>query len=109
VRPVETVLVPPPWYRGRVLLIGDAAHATSPHVGQGAAQAIEDGVVLAEELAAKDLDAALEGFMERRFARCKIVIDGSKQIGDWEKEGATMHPDYPGTVARITNAVAAPL
>jgi 2-polyprenyl-6-methoxyphenol hydroxylase-like FAD-dependent oxidoreductase len=51
VRPVETVLVEPPWHRGRVVLIGDAAHATSPHIGQGAAQAIEDGIVLAEELA----------------------------------------------------------
>ena len=49
-RPVENVLVPPPWYRGRVVLIGDAAHATSPHCGQGAAQAIEDGFVLTQEL-----------------------------------------------------------
>ena len=49
-RRIETILVPVPWYRGRVVLIGDAAHATSPHVGQGAAQAIEDGIVLAEEI-----------------------------------------------------------
>ena len=51
VRPLETVLVPAPWYRGRVVLIGDAAHATTPHCGQGAAQAIEDAIVLSEELA----------------------------------------------------------
>jgi 2-polyprenyl-6-methoxyphenol hydroxylase-like FAD-dependent oxidoreductase len=110
VRPVEAILVPPPWHRGRVLLIGDAAHATSPHVGQGAAQAIEDAVVLAEELAAdQPLDAALERFMDRRFERCKIVVEGSRQIGTWEKDGDTDNPDYPLTVARITNAVAAPL
>jgi 2-polyprenyl-6-methoxyphenol hydroxylase-like FAD-dependent oxidoreductase len=110
VREVETILVPKPWYRGRVVLIGDAAHATSPHVGQGAAQAIEDAVVLAEELASGgSLDEALRAFVERRFERCKIVVEGSKQIGDWEKQGATLHPDYPGTVERITNAVAAPL
>jgi 2-polyprenyl-6-methoxyphenol hydroxylase-like FAD-dependent oxidoreductase len=109
VRAVDAILLPPPWYRGRVLLIGDAAHATSPHVGQGAAQAIEDAVVLGEELAAdQPLDAALERFMERRFERCKIVVEGSRQIGTWEKEGAT-DVDYPGTIARITNAVAAPL
>ena len=53
-RPVENVLVPPPWHRGRMVLIGDAAHATSPHCGQGAAQAIEDGIVLDPGAAATD-------------------------------------------------------
>jgi 2-polyprenyl-6-methoxyphenol hydroxylase-like FAD-dependent oxidoreductase len=109
VRPVETILVPPPWYRGRVVLVGDAAHATTPHLGQGAAQAIEDGIVLAEELAAGPLlPAALERFVERRFERCKIVIDGSTRIGRLEMEGA-LDGDYAGTIKRLTDAVAAPL
>ena len=56
-RPVENVVLPPPWHQGRVVVLGDAAHATSPHCGQGAAQAIEDGVVLTEELQAQG-DAA---------------------------------------------------
>jgi 2-polyprenyl-6-methoxyphenol hydroxylase-like FAD-dependent oxidoreductase len=108
-RAVDTIFVPAPWYRGRVLLIGDAAHATSPHVGQGAAQAIEDAVVLGEELTSDaTLEQALENFMARRFERCKIVVEGSRQIGQWEQEDRT-DVDYPGTVARITNAVAAPL
>jgi 2-polyprenyl-6-methoxyphenol hydroxylase-like FAD-dependent oxidoreductase len=108
-RSVDTIFVPAPWYRGRVLLIGDAAHATSPHIGQGAAQAIEDAVVLAEELASDaTLEQALENFMQRRFERCKIVVEGSRLIGQWEQEDRT-DVDYPGTVARITNAVAAPL
>jgi 2-polyprenyl-6-methoxyphenol hydroxylase-like FAD-dependent oxidoreductase len=108
VRPVETVLVEPPWHRGRVVLIGDAAHATSPHIGQGAAQAIEDGIVLAEELAAGPLPTALERFVARRYERCKIVIEGSTQIGRWEMEGAR-DVDYAGTIKRLTDAVAAPL
>jgi 2-polyprenyl-6-methoxyphenol hydroxylase-like FAD-dependent oxidoreductase len=108
-RAIETIFLPSPWYRGRVLLIGDAAHATSPHVGQGAAQAIEDGVVLADELGTgKSLPAALEGFMARRYERCRIVVEGSLQIGRWEQEGAT-DVDYAGTVKRVTDAVAAPL
>ena len=62
-RPVENVLMPPPWHRGRVVLIGDAAHGTSPHCGQGAAQAIEDAVVLREELGSdRPLVEALEAF-----------------------------------------------
>jgi 2-polyprenyl-6-methoxyphenol hydroxylase-like FAD-dependent oxidoreductase len=84
-RPVENVLVPPPWHRGRVVLIGDAAHATTPHCGQGAAQAIEDGIVLAEELSSRDsLAAALDAYMERRYERCKMIVEGSETIGRWE-------------------------
>ena len=49
-RPFEEILLPPPWYRGRVVLIGDAAHTMSAHVAQGAAMAIEDAVVLTEEV-----------------------------------------------------------
>ncbi len=47
-RPLESLLLPQPWYRGRIVLIGDAAHATTPHLGQGSAQAVEDAVVLGE-------------------------------------------------------------
>jgi FAD binding domain-containing protein len=50
-RPLQVFLMPSPWYRGRVILIGDAAHATTPHLAMGAGIAIEDGIVLAEELA----------------------------------------------------------
>ena len=41
-----------PWHKGRVVLLGDAVHATTPHLGQGAGMAIEDSIVLADELAA---------------------------------------------------------
>ncbi len=105
VRAVETILVEEPWYRGRVLLIGDAAHATSPHAGQGAAQAIEDAVVLGEELAGdQSLAAALDAFMARRYERCKFVVENSLQIGEWEKNPS---PDYnpalPMMIAVATN------
>jgi 2-polyprenyl-6-methoxyphenol hydroxylase-like FAD-dependent oxidoreductase len=86
-RPVENVLVPPPWHRGRVVLIGDAAHATSPHCGQGAAQAIEDALVLREELGSdQSLEQALEAFTRRRFERCKVIVEGSEAIGRWEQD-----------------------
>ena len=86
-RPVENVLVPPPWYRGRVVLIGDAAHATSPHCGQGAAQAIEDGIVLTQELLRHDaVSEALAAWMERRYDRCRMVVEGSEAIGRWEQD-----------------------
>jgi len=52
-RPLEILLQPAPWHRGHVVLIGDAAHATTPHLASGAGIAIEDGIVLAEEIAAQ--------------------------------------------------------
>ena len=49
-RPLTSLLLPAPWYKGRVLLIGDAAHTATSHMGAGAGLAIEDSVVLAEIL-----------------------------------------------------------
>lgn len=85
-RPVDNIIMPAPWYSGRALLIGDAAHGTSPHAGQGAAQAIEDGVVLAEEISAgKSAQDVLDAFMARRYERCKQVVELSASIGAWEQ------------------------
>lgn len=84
-RPLETVLLPDPWYRGRVVLIGDAAHATTPHLASGAAMAVEDGIVLAQEVARDgDIDAALPRFMARRFERGKLVVENSLRLGELE-------------------------
>ena len=59
--PLSEVLLPPPWHKGLVVLGGDAAHACTPHITQGAAMAIEDAVVLAEEVADADtIPQALE-------------------------------------------------
>jgi 2-polyprenyl-6-methoxyphenol hydroxylase-like FAD-dependent oxidoreductase len=76
--PYSTVWVPYPWFRGRVMIMGDAAHTMTPYLGSGAAMSIEDGVVLAQELA-KDqslLDAQLE-FMKRRLPRVRAVHERS--------------------------------
>ncbi|MCG5472651.1 FAD-dependent monooxygenase [Micromonospora sp. LAH09] len=63
------------WARGRVLLIGDAAHATSPNMAQGAAMALEDAVVLASSLAAAGSVAeALRGYEARRRPRTDWVL-----------------------------------
>ena len=85
-KPLETVLVPPPWHRGRVLLIGDAAHTTTPHHAQGAAMAVEDAVVLSELLQRDEkLDDLLDEFTERRWSRCRLVVEASVQVGEWEQ------------------------
>jgi 2-polyprenyl-6-methoxyphenol hydroxylase-like FAD-dependent oxidoreductase len=89
-RPLEWLLLPSPWYRGRVVLIGDAAHATTPHLASGAGLAAEDGLALAEELAKhSSVPAALEAFMARRFNRARLVVESSVRIGDMQMSGQT--------------------
>jgi 2-polyprenyl-6-methoxyphenol hydroxylase-like FAD-dependent oxidoreductase len=86
-RPMNSFLLPSPWYRGRVVVIGDAAHTTTPHLATGAGIAIEDAVVLAEMLAT-DLPAKelLDQFMTRRFGRCQLVVETAVRLGEMEKD-----------------------
>ncbi len=74
--------VPPPSYRhGTVALLGDAAHAMTPNLGQGANQAIEDAVVLAAECdPAGDLDAALTAYDRQRRPRATRVAAAALQV-----------------------------
>jgi 2-polyprenyl-6-methoxyphenol hydroxylase-like FAD-dependent oxidoreductase len=80
-RPLETILLEGPWHSGRVVLLGDAVHATTPHLGQGACLAIEDAIVLAEEIARHDTpEAAFAAYRERRFERCRYIVEASLAI-----------------------------
>ena len=79
--------MPAPWYRGRAVLIGDAVHATTPHLGSGACIGIEDGIVLGEELGTAPLGQALARFMERRWERCRMVVENSRRLGEIEITG----------------------
>ena len=86
-RPMESLMLPAPWMKGRVLLIGDAAHSATPHLSQGAAMAIEDAVLLGELMGRDEaVEGLLQEFMRRRFDRAKFVVDSSLQIGNWEME-----------------------
>jgi 2-polyprenyl-6-methoxyphenol hydroxylase-like FAD-dependent oxidoreductase len=67
---------------GRIVLIGDAAHATTPNMGQGACQAIEDAVVISNCIAQNsNYEAAFQAFEKRRIKRTKWVIDTSNSLG----------------------------
>lgn len=80
-RPLETVFLDGAWHNGRVVLLGDAAHATTPHLGQGAGMAIEDSLVLADELARHaDPEAAFAAYRARRYPRCRYIVDASLAI-----------------------------
>jgi 2-polyprenyl-6-methoxyphenol hydroxylase-like FAD-dependent oxidoreductase len=94
-RPAEALIVRPPWHRERVVLIGDAAHTTPPHLASGAGIAIEDSIVLSEQLGAEiPLSDALAQFNNRRYERCRMVVENSVQLGEWEKNLKSSRADY---------------
>jgi 2-polyprenyl-6-methoxyphenol hydroxylase-like FAD-dependent oxidoreductase len=104
----ETHVLPAPWNRGRVVLIGDAAHSCPPTLAQGGAQALEDAAVLSELLlTSEDLNDELwDAFHARRVPRAQAVVDASNQLGQWlldHEQG-----DVPGLMHRITALVSQP-
>jgi 2-polyprenyl-6-methoxyphenol hydroxylase-like FAD-dependent oxidoreductase len=104
----EELVVPAPWNRGRVVLIGDAVHACPPTLAQGGAQALEDAVVLSELLlAATSVDDELwAAFTARRFDRARTVVEASCQLGQWQLDHE--QGDLPGLMAAVTALVSQP-
>ena len=99
-RPLAAVLQPKDWYKKRVVLLGDAVHATTPHLASGAGMAVESGIVLAEELTrTDDVAEGLRAYQERRFDRCRDVIETSVAVGQLQLE----HGD-PETHAELLGA-----
>lgn len=73
--------VPERWHRGRVVLLGDAAHAMTPDLGQGACTAIEDALALADSMAgSRDLGRSLARYQRARRARCARVSARSRRV-----------------------------
>ncbi|SKA32920.1 2-polyprenyl-6-methoxyphenol hydroxylase [Marinactinospora thermotolerans DSM 45154] len=75
---------PPAYHKGRVALLGDAAHAMTPNLGQGAGQAIEDAVVLAHHVNGSTayLPTALHSYTEARMERTAQTVQRSAQLAE---------------------------
>ncbi|MDQ1034113.1 2-polyprenyl-6-methoxyphenol hydroxylase-like FAD-dependent oxidoreductase [Streptomyces sp. V3I8] len=97
----ERLLVEGSWHRGRVVLVGDAAHCCPPTLAQGAALSLEDAWVLARSLTGSDTwdDALFQAYHERRITRVRPVVEASVQIGRWQLDGVR-DADVPGLMAR---------
>ena len=82
--PISDVLLPLPWFSGRIGILGDAAHACAPHLTQGAGMALEDGIVLADVLdsggPSGPLEDRLRAFEQRRLPRARLVQNVSRGI-----------------------------
>jgi 2-polyprenyl-6-methoxyphenol hydroxylase-like FAD-dependent oxidoreductase len=107
-RPLEALLLPEPWYQGRAVLIGDAAHASTPHLAAGAGMGVEDAVVLAQELqSAPSLQQALASFQRRRWPRCRLVVENSVRLGEIEQTGGSKE-EHANIMRESMMALAAP-
>ncbi|HEY3902719.1 MAG TPA: FAD-dependent monooxygenase [Streptosporangiaceae bacterium] len=99
---IEWLLADHPWYRGRAIVIGDAAHACPPLIAQGAAMCAEDAVVLAELITGPGpVTGALRAFMARRLPRVEIVVRNSLLLTRWEMN---LEPHTDADVARAMNS-----
>lgn len=104
-RPLAAALQPKDWFSGRIVLLGDAAHATTPHLASGAGMAVESGIVLSDELARHETVAgALQAYQDRRFDRCRDIIESSIAIGQLQLDHAP-----PEEHARLLQAALARL
>ena len=105
---LESHLLDAPWNRGRIVLIGDAAHTFPPTLAQGAAMALEDAAVLAELLLDEEkLDHELwVTFAARRQERVRAIVDWSLQLCRWQLDGE--RGDVAGLTARVTRLVSQP-
>jgi len=104
----EAHLLPPPWNRGRVVLIGDAVHTCPPTLAQGAALALEDAAVLADVLlpAGAVGQSVFDAFTHRRYDRAKTVVDASVQLGQWLLDA--VDGDVPALMGKVMGLVSQP-
>ncbi|WP_037471489.1 FAD-dependent monooxygenase [Sphingobium sp. DC-2] len=99
-RPLEMVMLPQPWHSGRVVLLGDACHGTTPHSGYGAGLATEDAVILAEQICASgDLDERLNAYCDRRYPRCHRVMELSLDLNRMERAGVPIVDQFHTNMA----------
>ena len=89
-RPLAGHMIDGPWHKGRIVLLGDAVHATTPHLASGAGIAVEGALVLAEELARRhSLEGALIAYAGRHYDRARLVVTTSARMGEIEREGGS--------------------
>lgn len=95
--------LPMPFARGRVVLLGDAAHAMTPHLGQGGCQALEDAVVLAAALSqTPDIDAALRQYDRQRRRRVEGIRRSAARIARMNAQRNPMAVAVRNAVVRLT-------
>lgn len=108
-RPLLGHMVAAPWHKGRIVLLGDAVHATTPHLASGAGIAVEGAIVLAEELQRRhSLEGALVAYAGRHYDRARLVVTASGRMGQIEQEGGSRE-EHTRVMVEAQQALRAPL
>lgn len=108
-RPLAGHMIAPPWHRGRVVLLGDAIHATTPHLASGAGIAIEGALVLADELRRRhSLQGALHAYAGRHYDRAWLVVSSSGRMGEIEQTGGDLQ-EHTRVMLHAQRALLAPV
>lgn len=90
-RPLAGHMISGPWHKGRIVLLGDTVHATTPHLASGAGIAVEGALVLAEELGRRhSVEGALLAYAGRHYDRARLVVSASGRMGQIEQTGGSM-------------------
>ncbi|WP_437883924.1 FAD-dependent oxidoreductase [Pseudomonas sp. LRF_L74] len=90
-RPLAGHMIKGPWHKGRIVLLGDTVHATTPHLASGAGIAVEGAIVLAEELQRRhSLEGALLAYAGRHYDRASLVVRASGRLGEIEQSGGSL-------------------
>jgi 2-polyprenyl-6-methoxyphenol hydroxylase-like FAD-dependent oxidoreductase len=90
------------WYHNRIVLLGDAAHATTPNLGQGASQAIEDAWVLADNIAKYDYTNAFANYQQKRITRATKVVNTSYQLAQLTNLGGPVFSTIKSALLTLT-------
>lgn len=108
-RPLAGLMLKGPWHNGRIVLLGDAVHATTPHLAMGAGIAIEGAVTLAEELTrCHSLEGALLAYAGRRYDRSNMVVSSSLRLGEIEQLGLSREEHY-AVMSKALHALTQPI
>jgi 2-polyprenyl-6-methoxyphenol hydroxylase-like FAD-dependent oxidoreductase len=106
---MHTLEPPRHWHRGRAVLIGDAAHATSPSSGQGASLAMEDAVELARCLRdVPDLIGAFHAYQRLREPRVRRVLRASRRVNSDKAAGPFARKIRDAVMPLVLRRMAAP-
>jgi 2-polyprenyl-6-methoxyphenol hydroxylase-like FAD-dependent oxidoreductase len=108
-RPLAGHVMPAPWHVDRVVLLGDAVHATTPHLASGAGIAVEAALILAEELARHaTVQQALAAYATRHHARAHRVVSSSVRLGQIEQTGGSKD-EHMQVMTQALQALRAPI